>query len=84
MTAAGTSQRLQDGLKELRLPTMRHTFLEVAQHARAEALSRASGPKRAGEVDAALDRLCSPARMGRLFKAMALAAPDGPVPAGFG
>jgi NADH dehydrogenase [ubiquinone] 1 alpha subcomplex assembly factor 7 len=52
--------------------------------ARAEALSRASGPKRAGEVDAALDRLCSPARMGRLFKAMALAAPDGPVPAGFG
>jgi DNA replication protein DnaC len=39
MTVAATPGRLQASLKELRLPTMRHCFPEVAEHARADALS---------------------------------------------
>jgi NADH dehydrogenase [ubiquinone] 1 alpha subcomplex assembly factor 7 len=49
---------------------------------RADSLKRTS-PDRADEIDAALDRLVSPAQMGTLFKVMALVAPDWPDPAGF-
>lgn len=52
--------------------------------ARAAALKRAGGPAREAEIEAALDRLLGPAQMGRLFKAIALADPVGPKPAGFG
>lgn len=50
--------------------------------ARADTLSRAS-PERAGEIEAALDRLVAPEQMGALFKALALVAPAWPEPAGF-
>jgi SAM-dependent MidA family methyltransferase len=49
---------------------------------RAAALSRAA-PKRADEVAAARRRLTGANEMGTLFKAMALAAPGWPKPAGF-
>ena len=39
MTRRNTRKLLQDGLKELRLPTMRGAFQEVAEQARAESLS---------------------------------------------
>jgi len=39
MTQPDTRQGLQTGLKELRLPTMRSSFQEVAEHARAESLA---------------------------------------------
>ena len=52
--------------------------------ARAEALARRGGPRRAAEIETALERLLGPAQMGRLFKAIAFAAPDGPKPAGLG
>ena len=39
MTKRNVRQRLQEGLKELRLPTMRNGFQEVAEKARAESLS---------------------------------------------
>ena len=55
----------------------------VGIHARAAALAR-SVPDRAGEIAARRDRLIGRAQMGRLFKAMALAAPAWPKPAGFG
>jgi len=50
---------------------------------RAAALAEAA-PERAREIAAEHDRLTSPDQMGRLFKAMALVAPDWPEPAGFG
>jgi SAM-dependent MidA family methyltransferase len=50
--------------------------------ARAAALSQ-TAPARAGEVAAARERLTAPEQMGTLFKAMALAAPGWPQPAGF-
>ena len=49
---------------------------------RAVALSR-SAPSRAAEFGAARHRLTDPDQMGRLFKALALTAPDWPVPAAF-
>lgn len=50
---------------------------------RAEALARAlEGERLAAHLDA-LDRLTSPARMGSLFKAMALHPPSAPPPSGF-
>jgi len=49
---------------------------------RAAALAKAA-PDRTEEIAEARDRLSSPERMGRLFKAMALTAPDWPEPAGF-
>jgi NADH dehydrogenase [ubiquinone] 1 alpha subcomplex assembly factor 7 len=49
---------------------------------RAAALASAA-PTRAEEIAEARDRLSSPRRMGRLFKAMALTAPDWPEPVGF-
>ena len=48
---------------------------------RAAALAKAA-PARAGEIAEARDRLSSPERMGRLFKAMALSAPAWPEPVG--
>jgi SAM-dependent MidA family methyltransferase len=49
---------------------------------RAVALAKAA-PDRAEEIFEARDRLAAPARMGRLFKALALVAPGWPEPAGF-
>jgi SAM-dependent MidA family methyltransferase len=49
---------------------------------RAAALAKAA-PDRTEEIVEARDRLSSPERMGRLFKAMALTAPGWPEPAGF-
>jgi NADH dehydrogenase [ubiquinone] 1 alpha subcomplex assembly factor 7 len=50
--------------------------------ARAAALA-AAAPARADEVEAARRRLVEPDQMGSLFKAMAIAAPGWPDPAGF-
>lgn len=50
---------------------------------RAEGLCRAA-PSRAREIRAACHRLIAPDEMGTLFKVMALAVPDAPVPPGFG
>ena len=49
---------------------------------RADSLKKAS-PGRAGDIDAALQRLTGGDAMGRLFKALALASPGMPKPAGF-
>ena len=49
---------------------------------RAAALSEAA-PERADELEAARERLVAPDRMGTLFKALALVAPDWPEPEGF-
>ena len=51
-------------------------------HARAAALARGA-PERAEEIASARDRLVGHGQMGRLFKAMALLAPEWPDPAGF-
>ena len=50
--------------------------------ARAQALSRAN-PDRLEELNAALARLCGADEMGKLFKVMAIHAPEWPQPAGF-
>ncbi len=49
---------------------------------RAAALARGA-PDRTEEIEAARARLTAPEQMGRLFRAMALVAPDWPAPAGF-
>lgn len=49
---------------------------------RAAALARAA-PARTEEIEAARLRLTAPDQMGRLFRAMALIAPDWPAPGGF-
>ncbi|MBV9883925.1 MAG: SAM-dependent methyltransferase [Sphingomonadaceae bacterium] len=49
---------------------------------RAAALAKAA-PERGAEIAAARERLTGPDRMGRLFKVMALVAPNWPEPAGF-
>ncbi len=49
---------------------------------RAAALIKAA-PEREAEIMAARDRLTAEGQMGRLFRAMALVAPDWPEPAGF-
>ena len=54
----------------------------IGIEARAEALSNAN-PERAGEIEAARDRLVGPEEMGTLFKAIAIHSPQWPVPAGF-
>ena len=51
--------------------------------ARAAALSAQATRPRAAAISAALVRLTAPTQMGVLFKAMALSAPNWPVPAGF-
>ena len=50
---------------------------------RAEALARGA-PEHAADIDAARQRLIDPARMGELFKALALVAPAWPEAAAFG
>jgi NADH dehydrogenase [ubiquinone] 1 alpha subcomplex assembly factor 7 len=50
--------------------------------ARAAALS-AAAPGRAAGIAADRDRLVAPDQMGTLFKVLAFAAPDWPIPAGF-
>lgn len=50
--------------------------------ARASRLSHAD-PDHASAIAAAVDRLTHPAQMGTLFKALAITAPDAPVPPGF-
>ena len=49
---------------------------------RAAALAR-SNPGREAAIQADVDRLVGPDRMGRLFKVIAIHAPDWPLPAGF-
>jgi NADH dehydrogenase [ubiquinone] 1 alpha subcomplex assembly factor 7 len=51
--------------------------------ARAAALSARATRPQAAQIAAALVRLTAPTQMGVLFKAMALSAPQWPVPAGF-
>ena len=48
---------------------------------RAAALARAA-PERTEEIEAARQRLTAPAQMGRLFKVLALVAPNWPEPSG--
>ena len=50
---------------------------------RTDRLARGQHPGRASALIAAAQRLAEPMHMGRLFKAMAIAHPDLPVPAGF-
>ena len=50
--------------------------------ARAQALSRAN-PKRADDVQSALERLTASDQMGKMFKVLAIHAPEWPAPAGF-
>jgi SAM-dependent MidA family methyltransferase len=56
-------------------------LLRLGIESRAQALSRAN-PERAGDIQAALDRLTSREQMGGLFKVVAIHAPDWPAPAG--
>ena len=56
-------------------------LIRLGIEARAQALSRAN-PERAGDVQAALDRLTGREAMGLLFKVIALHGPDWPAPAG--
>jgi len=51
---------------------------------RAEALGRQADPSQARALAAAVERLTSPAQMGRLFKALALTSGSDSIPAGFG
>ncbi len=53
-------------------------------HARANALKVRATEVQSNDINAAMTRLCSPDQMGNLFKVMAIAGPDSPVPAGFG
>jgi len=55
-------------------------LVRLGIEARAQSLSRAN-PSRAGDIQAALDRLTSRDQMGTLFKVIALHAPDWPAPA---
>lgn len=57
-------------------------LLRIGIKARAEALSSAH-PERAEEIEAALERLAAPDKMGMLFKAIAIHSPRWPSPAGF-
>ena len=65
-------------------PVEQGRFLsELGIEKRAEALRRKNNPKRDRALSAALDRLCAPQHMGRLFKiAVLLPAGEG-LPAGF-
>jgi SAM-dependent MidA family methyltransferase len=56
-------------------------LIRLGIEARAQSLSRAN-PERAQEIQAAIARLTSPDEMGKLFKVIAIYAPDWPVPAG--
>jgi NADH dehydrogenase [ubiquinone] 1 alpha subcomplex assembly factor 7 len=55
---------------------------QLGIEARAQALSRAN-PDRLDELNAAIARLCAADEMGKLFKILAIHAPNWPEPAGF-
>jgi SAM-dependent MidA family methyltransferase len=57
-------------------------LLALGIDARAAALARGA-PSRGDDIVAARQRLVAPDQMGRLFKAIAIAAPSWPTPAGF-
>jgi len=57
-------------------------LIRLGIEARAQALARAN-PDRAGNVQAAVDRLTSAKQMGRLFQVLAIHSPDWPAPVGF-
>jgi NADH dehydrogenase [ubiquinone] 1 alpha subcomplex assembly factor 7 len=52
-------------------------------HVRAEALRKRANSAQAADIAAATERLLHLQQMGTLFKALAIAAPDFPAPAGF-
>jgi SAM-dependent MidA family methyltransferase len=64
------------------LLTQGEWLLRLGIEARAQALSLAN-PERAGDIQAALDRLTSPGEMGQLFKVLAIHSPEWPAPAAF-
>ncbi len=65
-------------------PQAQGLFLEaLGLSQRARALKAVASLERAAEIEAARVRLASAGGMGRLFQALAIAAPDWPVPAGF-
>jgi SAM-dependent MidA family methyltransferase len=64
------------------LVTQGEWLIRLGIEARAQSLSRAN-PERAGDVQAALERLTTRDQMGQLFKVLALHSPDWPAPAGF-
>jgi len=65
-------------------PVEQGVFLEaLGIKERTETLARRATPQQQRQLLAALERLTSPAHMGRLFKALALTPLDGPTPAGF-
>jgi NADH dehydrogenase [ubiquinone] 1 alpha subcomplex assembly factor 7 len=65
-------------------PIAQNSLLErLGIHHRAAALARHAKPRQAEDVRAATERLLHLEQMGTLFKAMAIAAPDLPVPPAF-
>lgn len=58
-------------------------LMALGIRARADALKQLASIQRRAEIEAAVARLTSAGAMGRLFKALALIAPDWPHPAGF-
>ena len=50
---------------------------------RAQTLKRTAGPRQQQDIDSALHRLTDAGQMGTLFKVMAVAPADAPMPAGF-
>jgi NADH dehydrogenase [ubiquinone] 1 alpha subcomplex assembly factor 7 len=61
--------------------TQSEWLIRLGIEARAQALARAN-PECATDIEAAVERLTSPAQMGELFKVNAIHAPDWPAPAG--
>ena len=64
------------------LATQGEWLIRLGIEARAQSLSRANAG-RAGEIQAALERLTSRDQMGQLFKVLAIHSSDWPAPAGF-
>lgn len=58
-------------------------LLRLGLRERTAALRSIATPEQAADVDTAFDRLTGRSAMGRLFKAVAVGAPGGPVPPGF-
>lgn len=72
----------QAGASVTSVVTQGHWLERLGIRARAAALAR-KHPRREQEIQAALHRLTDDEQMGRLFKVIALHAPDWPAPAGF-
>jgi NADH dehydrogenase [ubiquinone] 1 alpha subcomplex assembly factor 7 len=65
-------------------PTAQGLFLRaLGIGARTQHLLANASPGQAADIGIAVRRLIDPAEMGTLFKALAIAAPSWPVPAGF-